>query len=73
MEMREGQSFRAYMKALREKAADVSPQILDNKAVQIFISTLKGAYYSHLLTHVNNRFSEVMRASEMVEDEIKNR
>ncbi len=70
IEMSEGQSLRGYMKQWRDITANVHPPLAETKAVPIFISTLKGAYYTHLLSHVSYSFSYLVHAREMVELEI---
>ncbi len=55
------------MKQWREIALMCHLPLEEAEAVPIFISTLKGAYYSHLLSHVSYSFSDLVHAGEMVE------
>ncbi|PKI73411.1 hypothetical protein CRG98_006181 [Punica granatum] len=57
--IREGQTFKAYVTEWRGKAAKHIPPISERQQVQLFHSTLRGAYYSHLLAHTSS-FSDLI-------------
>ncbi|PKI75858.1 hypothetical protein CRG98_003773 [Punica granatum] len=54
MEMRESQTFEAYATEWRGKAAKHISLITKRQQVQMFQSTLRGAYYLHLLAHTSS-------------------
>ncbi|PKI50978.1 hypothetical protein CRG98_028629 [Punica granatum] len=60
-EMRESQTFEAYATKWRGKAAKHIPPITERQQVQLFHSTLRGAYYSHFLAHTSS-FSDLIEA-----------
>ncbi|XP_031387180.1 max-binding protein MNT-like [Punica granatum] len=70
MEMKEDQTFEAYAAEWRGKAAKHVPAITEKQQVQLFHSTLRGAYYSHLLSHTSS-FSELIEAGKKLDMGIK--
>ncbi|PKI56694.1 hypothetical protein CRG98_022910 [Punica granatum] len=56
MAMKENQAFEAYASEWRGKAAKHVPPISEIQQLQLFHSTLKGVYYSHLLSHASSYF-----------------
>ncbi|PKI39932.1 hypothetical protein CRG98_039676 [Punica granatum] len=54
MEMAEDQGFEAYAVKWRARAAKHVPPISKAQQIQLFHSTLKGAYYLHLLAHTSS-------------------
>ncbi|PKI66976.1 hypothetical protein CRG98_012641 [Punica granatum] len=69
-EMREGQTFEAYATEWRGKAAEHIPPITERQQVQLFHSTLRGAYYSHLLAH-SSSFSDLIEAGKKLDMGVK--
>ncbi|PKI69393.1 hypothetical protein CRG98_010191 [Punica granatum] len=61
MEMAEGQKFEKYATDWRSEAAKHFPPICEAQQIQMFHGTLKGAYYSHLMSHKSS-FSEMIIA-----------
>ncbi|PKI61879.1 hypothetical protein CRG98_017777 [Punica granatum] len=61
MEMMENQAFEAYAAKWRGKAAKYIPPITERQQVQLFHSTLRVAYYSHLVAHTSS-FSDPIEA-----------
>ncbi|PKI51080.1 hypothetical protein CRG98_028509 [Punica granatum] len=70
MEMRESQTFEAYATKWRGKAAKHIPPITERQQVQLFHSTLRGAYYSHLLAHTSS-FSDLIEAGKKLDMGVK--
>ncbi|PKI73426.1 hypothetical protein CRG98_006196 [Punica granatum] len=56
MEMKENHAFEAYASEWRGKVAKHILPISEIQQVQLFHSTLKGVYYSHLLSHASSFF-----------------
>ncbi|PKI59059.1 hypothetical protein CRG98_020547 [Punica granatum] len=69
-EMRESQTFEAYVTEWRGKAAKHIPPITERQKVQLFHSTLRGAYYSHLLAHTSS-FSDLIEAGKKLDMGVK--
>ncbi|PKI74810.1 hypothetical protein CRG98_004828 [Punica granatum] len=69
-EMRESQTFEAYATEWRGKAAKHIPPITERQQVQLFHSTLRGAYYSHLLAHTSS-FSDLIEAGKKMDMGVK--
>ncbi|PKI60747.1 hypothetical protein CRG98_018867 [Punica granatum] len=70
MEMKENQAFEAYAPEWRGKAAKHIPPISEIQQVQLLHSTLKGVYYSHLLSHASS-FFELIEAGKKLDMGIK--
>ncbi|PKI71989.1 hypothetical protein CRG98_007605 [Punica granatum] len=66
MDIKEDQTFEAYTAEWRGKAAKHTPLINEEQQVQLFHSTLKGVYYSHLLSHASS-FSELIEAGKKLD------
>ncbi|PKI40342.1 hypothetical protein CRG98_039271 [Punica granatum] len=69
-EMKEGQAFEAYAMEWRGRAAKHIPPIIERQQVQLFHSTLRGAYYSHLLAHTSS-FSDLIEARKKLDMGVK--
>ncbi|XP_031402658.1 uncharacterized protein LOC116212231 [Punica granatum] len=70
MEMTEDQGFEAYAVKWRARAAKHVPPISEAQQIQLFHSTLKGAYYLHLLAHTSS-FSNLIDAGKKLDIGIK--
>ncbi|XP_031378296.1 uncharacterized protein LOC116193693 [Punica granatum] len=70
MEMTEDQSFEAYAVKWRARAAKHVPPISEAQQIQLFHSTLKGAYYLHLLAHTSS-FSNLIDVGKKLDIGIK--
>ncbi|PKI40429.1 hypothetical protein CRG98_039180, partial [Punica granatum] len=60
-EMARGQKFEEYAAKWRAQAAKHIPLISEAQQIQLFHSTLRGVYYSHLLAHTSS-FSDLIEA-----------
>ncbi|PKI36783.1 hypothetical protein CRG98_042829 [Punica granatum] len=70
MEMKENQAFEACASEWRGKAAKHIPLITERQQVHLFHSTLRGAYYSHLLAHTSS-FSALIEAGKKLDMGVK--
>ncbi|PKI41143.1 hypothetical protein CRG98_038466 [Punica granatum] len=68
--MKEGQAFEAYATEWRGRAAKHIPPITERQQVQMFHSTLRGVYYSHLLAHTSS-FSDLIEAGKKLDMGVK--
>ncbi|PKI67489.1 hypothetical protein CRG98_012073 [Punica granatum] len=70
MEMTDDQGFEVYAVKWRARAAKHFPPISEAQQMQLFHSTLKGAYYLHLLAHTSS-FSNLIDAGKKLDIGIK--
>ncbi|PKI74258.1 hypothetical protein CRG98_005379 [Punica granatum] len=70
MQMKEDQTFEAYAAEWRGKAAKHIPLITERQQVQLLHSTLRGAYYSHLLVHTSS-FSDLIEVGNKLDMGVK--
>ncbi|PKI61318.1 hypothetical protein CRG98_018309 [Punica granatum] len=69
-EMAQGQRFEEYTTKWRAQAAKHIPPISEVQQIQLFHSTLRGVYYSHLLAHTSS-FSDLIKAEKKLDLGIK--
>ncbi|XP_031393809.1 uncharacterized protein LOC116205363 [Punica granatum] len=69
-EMAQGQRFEEYATKWRAQAAKHIPPISEVQQIQLFHSTLRGVYYSHLLAHTSS-FSDLIEAGKKLDLGIK--
>ncbi|PKI39904.1 hypothetical protein CRG98_039706, partial [Punica granatum] len=69
-EMARGQKFEEYAAKWRAQAAKHIPPISEAQQIQLFHSTLRGVYYSHLLAHTSS-FSDLIEAGKKLDLGIK--
>ncbi|PKI69352.1 hypothetical protein CRG98_010258 [Punica granatum] len=69
-EMTQGQKFEEYATKWRAKAAKHIPPISEVQQIQLFHSTLRGVYYSHLLAHTSS-FSDLIEVGKKFDLGIK--
>ncbi|PKI46997.1 hypothetical protein CRG98_032622 [Punica granatum] len=70
IEMAEDQGFEAYAVKWRARAAKHVPPISEAQQIQLFHSTLTGAYYLHLLAHTSS-FSSLIDVGKKLDMGIK--
>ncbi|PKI35369.1 hypothetical protein CRG98_044246 [Punica granatum] len=70
MEMTNDQGFEAYVVKWRARAAKHVPPISEAHQIQLFHSTLKGAYYLHLLAYTSS-FSNLIDARKKLDIGVK--
>ncbi|PKI26085.1 hypothetical protein CRG98_049226, partial [Punica granatum] len=68
--MARGQRFEEYATKWRTQAAKHIPPISEAQQIQLFHSTLRGVYYSHLLAHTSS-FSDLIEAGKKLDLGIK--
>ncbi|PKI78396.1 hypothetical protein CRG98_001217 [Punica granatum] len=68
--MAQGQRFEKYATKWRAQAAKHIPPISETQQIQLFHSTLRGVYYSHLLAHTSS-FSDLIKAGKKLDLGIK--
>src|SRR4051812_40983264 len=71
MYMGSNESFKEYAKKWRDLTGRVQPPLIDRELVDMFISTLTGPFYSHLLGISSSRFTELILIEEHVESGIR--
>ncbi|PKI50594.1 hypothetical protein CRG98_029014, partial [Punica granatum] len=69
-EMARGQKFEEYPAKWRAQAVKHIPPISEAQQIQLFHSTLRGVYYSHLLAHTSS-FSDLIEAGKKLDLGIK--
>ncbi|PKI61983.1 hypothetical protein CRG98_017615 [Punica granatum] len=69
-EMARGQRFEEYAAKWRAQAVKHIPPISEAQQIQLFHSTLRGVYYSHLLAHTSS-FSDLIEAGKKLDLGIK--
>ncbi|PKI36567.1 hypothetical protein CRG98_043042, partial [Punica granatum] len=69
-EMARGQRFEEYAAKWRAQAAKHIPPISEEQQIQLFHSTLRGVYYSHLSAHTSS-FSDLIEAGKKLDLGIK--
>ncbi|PKI71931.1 hypothetical protein CRG98_007699 [Punica granatum] len=70
MEMTKSQAFEAYAVKWQARATKHVPSISEAQQIQLFHSTLKGAYYLHLLAHMSS-FSNLIDAGKKLDMGVK--
>ncbi|XP_058770609.1 uncharacterized protein LOC131644194 [Vicia villosa] len=71
MSMGPEESFKEYAQKWRDLAGRVKPSLADRELVDMFMSTLTGPFYSHLLGSSSSGFTELILIGERVESGIR--
>ncbi|XP_060182369.1 uncharacterized protein LOC132612039 [Lycium barbarum] len=72
LERKSTETFREYAMRWRAEAAKVQPPMVESEMTTIFIQSLKDATYcERLLSVIRQKFSEVIRMGDFIEDGIK--
>lgn len=71
MSMSSNESFKEYAQKWRDLAGRVQPPLADRELVDMFMSTLTGPFYSHLLGSSSSGFTELILIGEHVENGIR--
>ena len=71
MEKKAIETFREYAHKWRDLAAQVQPSMTDKELNKTFLNTLKAPYYDRMIGNLNNNFSDVVFAREMIENGVK--
>ncbi|KAL4367463.1 hypothetical protein GQ457_05G029270 [Hibiscus cannabinus] len=60
MEQRSNESFRQYAQRWRDVAAQVQPPLLESEVTPMFMETLPGPFYDHMLNHATKDFADMV-------------
>ena len=71
MTMGSNESFKGYAQKWRDLASRVQPPLTDRELIDIFMGTLTGPFFNHLIGSSSNGFTEIIPTSERVEAGIK--
>src|SRR4051812_36170558 len=71
MSMGPKESFKEYAQKWRDLAGRVQPSLNDRELVDMFMGTLTGPFYSHLLGSSSSGFTELILTGERVENGIR--
>ena len=71
MTMGSKESFKEYAQKWRDLAGRVKPPMTDRELVDMFMGTLTGPFYSHLLGSSSSGFTELILTGERVESGIR--
>src|SRR3954463_6523102 len=71
MSMGPKESFKEYAQKWRDLAGRVKPSLADREMVDMFMNTLTGPFYSHLLGSSQSGFTELILTGERVESGIR--
>ena len=66
-----GEGFKTYAQKWRDLAGRVQPPLSDRELVDMFLGTLSGPFFKHLIRSSSARFTELIMTSEWVEAGIK--
>ena len=71
MSMGTGEGFKTYAQKWRDHAGRVQPPLDDRELVDMFLGTLSGPYFNHLIKSSSSGFTELIMTRERVEADIK--
>ena len=71
MSMSAGERFKAYAKKWRDLTRRVQPPLFDRELVDMFLGTLSGPFFNHLIRSSSAGFTELIMTGERVEAGIK--
>ena len=66
-----GEGFKDYAQKWRDLAGRVQPPLSDRELVDIFLGTLSGPFFNHLIGSSSSGFTELILTGERVEDGIR--
>ena len=65
------EGFKDYAQKWRDLAGRVQPPLDDRELVDMFLGTLFGTYFNHLIGSSSSGFTELIMTGERIEDGIK--
>ena len=71
MTMGSNESFKGYAQKWRDMAGRVQPPLTDRELIYIFMETLTGPFFNHLIGSSSAEFTELILTGERVEAGIK--
>ena len=66
-----GEGFKDYAQKWRDLAGRVQPPLADRELVDMFLGTLSGPYFNHLIGSSSSGFTELIMTRERIEAGIK--
>ena len=73
MTMGPDESFKGYAQRWRDLAGRVQPHLIDRELIDIFMGTLTGPFFNHLIGSSSAGFTELILTGERVEAGIKSK
>ena len=67
MSMSAGEGFKTYAQKWRDLAGRVKPPLSDRELVDMFLGTLSGPFFKHLIGSSSDGFTELIMTGERVE------
>ena len=71
MSMGTGEGFKDYAQKWRDLAGRVQPPLADRELVDMFLGTLSGPFFNHLIESSSSGFTELIMTGERIEAGIK--
>jgi len=71
MEKKATETFTEYAQRWTDKTSQVQPPLNEKETTRMFVNTVKGPYYTHLLAGATKSFTDMVLIGEMVESAIK--
>ena len=71
MSMGAGEGFKDYTQKWRDLAGRVQPPLSDRELVDMFLGTLSGLFFNHLISSSSSGFTELILTGERVEARIR--
>ena len=71
MSMGTGEGFKDYAQKWRDLAGNVQPPLADRELVDMFLGTLSGPFFNHLIGSSSSGFTELIMTGERIEAGIK--
>ena len=65
------ESFKEYAQKWRELDARVQPPLMERELIDMFMSTLQGPFYEHMIGSSSARFAELVMDGERIEVGLK--
>ncbi|KAL4295731.1 hypothetical protein GQ457_12G007850 [Hibiscus cannabinus] len=66
MKPRYNESFRQYFRRWRDVVAQVQPPLLESEVTPMFVESLIGPFYNHMLNHANKDFADMVLNGEFI-------
>ena len=71
MTMRSNEGFKEYAQKWRDLVGRVMPPLTDRELIDIFMGTLTGPFFNHLIRSSSAGFTEIILTGERVKADIK--
>lgn len=70
-EKKENESFKTYATRWRSLAAQISPELIENELMNLFMKTLPPKYRNRMLGSTTNTFNQLIPISERIEEALR--